>query len=91
MVPAFFARGAKEELLEVTTWLEIQCTMQILVYQFCGLNSIDKLKNPLEALHIDGCLSTIRKGFRCMQIHTHVATSMYICTSTCDVKFSGCG
>ena len=41
------------------------------MYHFCGLNSIDKLQNPLEALHIHGCLSTIRI---CMQIHTHVAT-----------------
>ena len=47
------------------------------MYHFCGLNSTDKLKNPLGALHIDGCLSTIRKGFHCMQVHTHVAICTY--------------
>ena len=52
------------------------------MYHFCGLNSIDKLKNPLLALHIDGCLSTIRKGF-CMHADTHTCSYMYICTSTC--------
>ena len=57
---------------------------------FLRLNSIDKLQNPLEALHIDGCLSTIRKGF-CMHADTYTCSYMYICACTVHAMSSSVG